>query len=78
MKREKDARYEEYCKTYEEQLRLQGYIASLERDNEHIKDTTVTTNRGKRRMKKLTKINNKDIKMYQKALSQMPPVPPFS
>jgi len=77
MKREKDARYEEYCKTYADQLQLQGYISSLERDNEHLRDTTTTTNRGARRVRKLIKINDKDIKMYNKALSKMPPVPEF-
>ena len=77
MKREKDARYEEHCKTYEEQLRLQGYINSLEKDNESLRDTETTTNRGARRVKKLIKINDKDIKMYNKWLSKMPPVPEF-
>jgi len=77
MKQEKDARYEEYCKTYAEQLQLQGYINSLEKDNEHNRDTTVTTNRGKRRIRKLIKINDRDIKKYKKALSLLPPVPAF-
>ena len=77
MKQEKDARYKEYCETYADQLQLQGYIASLERDNEHLNDTETTTGRGARRVKKLIKINNKDIKMYNKALSKMPPVPEF-
>jgi len=78
MKREKDARYEEYCKTYADQLRLQGYINSLKKDNEHLMDLNVTTFFEKRRLKKLLKINDKDIKKYNKALSTMPPVPPFS
>ncbi|MCL2821052.1 MAG: hypothetical protein FWD38_09570 [Oscillospiraceae bacterium] len=77
MKQEKDARYEVYCNTYAEQLRLLGYISSLEKDNENIKNANIVTNRDKRRAKKLTKINNKDIKKYNKALSQMPPVPEF-
>ena len=77
MKQEKDARYEEYCLEYAEQLRLQGYIASLEKDNEDLRITTTTTNRAARRVRKLIKINDKDIKMYNKALSKMPPVPPF-
>lgn len=76
-KREKEARYEEYCNKYAEQLQLQGYIKSLEKDNEHLRDTTTTTNRGARRVKKLIKINDKDIKRYNRALSSMPDVPPF-
>lgn len=77
MKQEKDARYKEYCETYAEQLQLLKFIASLEKDNEHIKDTEITSNRAKRRQKKLTKINDKDIKKYKKTLSLMPPVPEF-
>ena len=77
MKREKETRYEEYCETYADQLQLQGYIKSLERDNEHLRDTETTTNRGARRVRKLIKINDKDIKMYNKALSKMPPLPEF-
>ena len=77
MKREKDERYKEYCNTYAEQLRLQGYISSLEKDNEDLKITTTTTNRGARRVRKLMKINDRDIKKYNKALDAMPPVPPF-
>jgi len=78
MKREKDARYEEYSKKYADQLRLQGYINSLEKDNEHLKEVNVTSFFAKRRLNKLIKINDKDIKKYNKALSQMPPAPPFS
>ena len=77
IKREKEARLEEYNKTYAEQLKLQGYIDSLARDNESISDTVITTNRQKRRAKKLTKINNKDINRYKKMLKAMPQVPPF-
>ena len=77
MKQEKDARYEEYCNTFAEQLRLQGYIASLEKDNDDLRETTTTTGRGARRVRKLIKINDKDIKKYKKALNSMPPVPPF-
>jgi len=77
MKQEKDARYKAYCEKYADQLQLLGFIASLEKDIEHISIATVTTNREKRRQKKLIKINNKDIKKYNKMLSQMPPVPPF-
>jgi ribosomal protein S8 len=77
LKREKEARYEEYCETYAKQLQLQGYINSLEKDNENINDTMKTATKGKRRLKKLIKINDKDIKKYNKALSQLPPVPPF-
>ena len=77
MKSEKEARYEDYCNTFAEQLRLQGFINSLEKDNEDLRITTTTTNRAARHVRKLIKINNKDIKKYNKALSQMPPVPPF-
>jgi len=77
MKAEKDARYKEYCETYSEQLRLQGYIDSLEKDNEHNRVTTTTTKRGARMIRKFIKINDKDIKMYKKALSKMPPLPEF-
>ena len=77
MKAEKDARYKEYCETYAEQLRLQGYIDSLEKDNEHNRLTTITTNRQKRLIKKFIKINDKDIKKYKKALRLMPPLPEF-
>ena len=77
MKREKDARYEEYSRNYAQQLRLMGYIKSLEKDNEHLNDVTATTFFGKRRLKKLIKINDRDIKKYNKALSKMPEVPPF-
>jgi len=77
MKAEKDARLKEYNETYADQLTLLGYISSLERDNQHLRDTETTTNRGARRVKKLIKINDKDIKMYQKYLSKMPPVPEF-
>ena len=77
MKAEKDKRYEEYCNTYSEQLRFQGYIDSLQRDNESLADAKPTTGRGKRQVKRLTKINDKDIKLYQKYLSKMPPLPEF-
>jgi len=77
MQQEKKARYEEYSNTYAEQLRLLGYISSLEKDNQHLRDTETTTNRGARRVKKLIKINDKDIKMYKKALKKMPDVPEF-
>jgi len=77
MKQEKEARYAEYCKTYEEQLRLQGYIDSLEKDNEHNRLTETKTRRGMRMVKKYIKINDKDIKMYKKMLSKMPPLPEF-
>lgn len=77
VKSEKEARYEEYCNTYAEQLRLQGYIDNLERDNADIRDSTITTNREKRRAKKLIKINDKDIKKYKAALAALPPLPPF-
>ena len=77
MKQEKEARQKEYNEKYADQLQLLGYINSLEKDNEHINDTNATTFFGKRRLKKLLKINNKDIKMYKKALSRMPEVPEF-
>ena len=74
MKKEKEERYEKYRETYAEQLQLQGYIDSLERDNESIKDVikTAATGRIRRYNNKILKINNKDIKKYQKALSAMP------
>jgi len=78
MKAEKDARLAEHNEKYEPQLRLQRFIESLERDNDNIKNAdNITTNRQKRRAKKLIKINDKDIKMHKKALKGMPPVPPF-
>ena len=77
MKREKEARYKEYCETYAEQLRLQGYIDSLKKDNEDLRITTTTTNRGKRYVNRLIRINDRDIKKYNKALSTLPQVPPF-
>jgi len=77
MQEEKKKRYEEYCDTYSEQLRLKGYIDNLEKDNENISDAKPDTFFGKRRAKKLIKINDKDIKMYKKALSRMPEVPEF-
>jgi len=77
MKRNKDARYEEYCNTYAEQLRFQGYINSLERDNESLYDAKPTTGRGRRQVKKLIRINDRDIKKYNKILKALPPVPPF-
>ena len=77
VKREKEARFEAYNEMYAEQLRLQGYIDSLEKDNEYIRDAAVTSTREKRRAKKLIKINDRDIKMHKRALGKMPPVPPF-
>jgi len=79
MKKEKDARYEEHCEKYADQLQLLGYISSLEKDNENIRDTMKNASRGKviRHCKKLIRINDKDIKMYNKALSVMPEVPEF-
>ena len=77
MKAEKDARYEQYSKIYETQLRFMRYIESLERDNNNMREAEVTTNRAIRRRKKLIKINDRDIKMYKKALSKMPSVPEF-
>ena len=77
MKREKDARYEEYCKTYEDQLRLQRYIDSLEEDNEINRNTEGTTFGKRWHLKRVIRVNTKDIKMYKKALSRLPEVPPF-
>ena len=74
---DKDTRLEEYNIKYADQLRLLGYIRALEADNESIRDTQVVTNRAKRRAKKLIKINDKDIKAYNRLLSNMPEVPPF-
>jgi len=77
MQEEKKKRQEEYNDTYSEQLRLMGYIENLEKDNEHIGDARPDTFFGKRRAKKLIKINDRDIKMYKKFLSKMPEVPEF-
>jgi len=77
MKRDKEARYEEYKITYAEQLRLQGYINSLEKDNEPLFDAKPTSFFGKRRLKKLIRINEKDIKRYKKELARLPEAPPF-
>ena len=79
MKQEKETRYEEFCKTFADQLQLLGYIQSLEKDNENIRETikTATTNKSKRYNNKIIRINDKDIKKYKKALSKMPQVPEF-
>jgi len=79
MKLEKEKRYEEYCNTYAEQLQLLGYISSLEKDNESIMEAikTAASNRVRRHNRKLIKINEKDIKKYNKALSNLPAVPEF-
>ena len=77
MKSEKDARLKEYNEAYAEQLQLLGYIKSLEKDNDDLREQTVTSNRVARRVRKLIKINDKDIKKYNKALKNMPPVPTF-
>jgi len=74
---EKEARLEEYNKTYAEQLRYLGYIKALEADNEVIARADTVTGRAKRRAKKLIKINDKDIKLYRKILDNMPEVPEF-
>jgi len=76
-KQEKEARYEIYCNTYEQQLKLQRYIKSLERDIEELNDALRTADRGIRRIKKLIKINERDIRIYQKQLGALPPLPPF-
>ncbi|MDR2589469.1 MAG: hypothetical protein LBC71_00535 [Oscillospiraceae bacterium] len=73
----KELRYEKYCEDYPEQVRLMGYINSLEKDNANINDAEIITNRQKRRAKKLVKINNKDIKKYQKMLELLPQAPEF-
>jgi len=77
MKREKEERYKVHCEEYAEQLQLQGYIDSLEKDNNDINESTITTRRGERQARKFIKINNKDIKKYKKMLSKLPPVPEF-
>ena len=77
MKDEKEARQKEYNETYADQLQLMGYIASLEKDNEHIDVTKAKGFFAKRRLKSIIKINQKDITRYQKMLSKMPPVPEF-
>ena len=77
MKAEKAARLEKHNEQYTEQLRLLGYINALERDNESLEEAKPTTGRGKRQVKKLMKINQKDINKYNKTLSKMPPVPEF-
>jgi len=79
MKQEKDARYEEYCQKYANQLQLLGYITSLEKDNADITEAVKNSTVGReiRRSKKLIKINNKDIEKYKKALSFMEEIPPF-
>ena len=79
MKEEKEARKKEHEETYAEQLQLMGYISSLEQDNEH---THSDLNRAKgffakRRLKKVIKLNDNDIKRYRKLLANMPPVPEF-
>ena len=79
MKEEKEARKKEYDETYADQLQLMGYITSLEQDNEH---THSDLNRAKgffvkRRLKKVIKLNDKDIKRYKGMLSNMPSVPEF-
>jgi ribosomal protein S8 len=77
MKAEKAERLEKYKEEYAEQLRLKGYIASLEKDNESLGEAEPTTFRGKRQVKKLIKINQKDIDKYNKMLNKMPAVPEF-
>jgi len=74
---DKEARLAEYNEKYADQLRLQGYIRALEADNENIRDTEIVTGRQKRRARKLIKINDKDIKIYNRMLANMPEVPPF-
>ncbi|MDR2599109.1 MAG: hypothetical protein LBC73_02415 [Oscillospiraceae bacterium] len=73
----KELRYEKYCEEYPEQVRLMGYITSLEKDNANIREADVITNRQKRRAKKLMKINDKDIKKYRKMLELLPQAPEF-
>jgi len=77
MKQEKEERYKEYCEKYEKQLQLQGYIDSLEKDNNDINVSAITDRRALRQAKKVIKINDKDIKMWKKQLSNLPPVPEF-
>jgi len=77
MKAEKDKRLEEYNQKYEPQLKLLRFIESLEKDNDDIRNAEITTKRQQRQANKLIKINDKDIKMYRKALKALPEVPPL-
>ena len=79
MKDEKEARLKEYNETYADQLQLLGYITSLEKDNEHT-HSDLARAKGffvKRRLKKVIKLNDKDIKRYKNILDKLPPVPEF-
>lgn len=79
MMEDKKARFAKYQEDYAEQLRLLGFIKSLEEDNEHIDASAVEkgTSKAARQAKKLKKINDKDIKRYLKILDTMPEVPEF-
>ena len=77
MKQEKEARYKEDCEKYAEQVQLQRYIDSLEKDSNDINVSAITNRRALRQANKVIKINNKDIKRYKKQLSNLPPVPEF-
>ena len=80
MKADKEARLEKHNEEFAEQIRLQGYIESLEKDNEaneRIISAESTSGKAKRHHKKFIAINQKDINRYKKLLSKMPPVPEF-
>jgi hypothetical protein len=80
MKADKEARLEKYNEEFAEQIRLQGYIDSLEKDNEaneRIASSGSTSAKVRRSHKKFIAINLKDIKRYKKMLSKMPPAPEF-
>ena len=74
---DRDARYEEYCNTYEQQLTLNRYITSLNKDIENLHDVLQSATKGARRIKKLIKINERDVIKYKKMLETLPPLPPF-
>jgi len=76
-KQDKDARLEVYNTTYEQQLKLHHYIKSLEKDIADIEESLKTATKGARRLKKLIKINERDINAYKKMLASLPPLPPF-
>lgn len=77
MKQEKEARFKEHSEKYALQIQLQGYIDSLQKDIDDVDESAIKTRRGLRQAKRVKKINSKDIKMYTKQLSKLPPVPEF-
>jgi hypothetical protein len=80
MKADKEARLEKHNEEFADQIRLQGYIESLEKDNEaneRIVNSESTPGKVRRSHKRFIAINLKDINRYKKMLSKMPPVPEF-